>query len=434
MTELNAHFDTPKSRLQILMLFNIYTSTRAFEPSSPTLATHPLMLSIIHSLLLDTSATLCAAGLTLLVKLLPIFAVYARKTLKAMFPSYLAILARVLCWKERVSPRSTDIDSQLRPETEPTPLLPLRPDLQWNRLESTFDTTPSPPPCPRTYFTIMYYLYPSNVLQFLSGPAEYLSQSSVLSPYTVEWKKALDQDEIRRRSEVRGEPQGSSYSLTDFIQRLVLEHVCHPLLIWRDPATELSSDEFWSRYSLSRILSEASMLDARHTAIGILEQIQYTAPPHPDTIDDQEGEAKERPLHLIRPIALTAEKATISLEDMVNTTLALKSGLQVDIIKPVSQWPNVLFSSPPTPEEQPSSAFSQSGDIPHHVVQVISNLQREIVFLRNELNFELWLSRENVKHIGRLYQDRIQAKAAENERQGLVGKILLSRLSKSLTL
>jgi len=50
-------------------------------------------------------------------------------------------------------------------------------------------------------------------------------------------------------------------------------------------------------------------------------------------------------------------------------------------------------------------------------------LQREVLLLRNELNFELWSSRENVKHIGRLYQDRVLSKTAEMERQGLHNKL-----------
>jgi len=43
--------------------------------------------------------------------------------------------------------------------------------------------------------------------------------------------------------------------------------------------------------------------------------------------------------------------------------------------------------------------------------------------LKNELNFELWLSRENVQHVGRLYQERILSKNAEVERQGLYNKL-----------
>jgi len=57
------------------------------------------------------------------------------------------------------------------------------------------------------------------------------------------------------------------------------------------------------------------------------------------------------------------------------------------------------------------------------VSQAISGLQREILLLRNDLNFELWLSRENSKHIGRLYQDQILMRTAETERQGLYNKM-----------
>lgn len=47
-------------------------------------------------------------------------------------------------------------------------------------------------------------------------------------------------------------------------------------------------------------------------------------------------------------------------------------------------------------------------------------LHRQVLILRNELDLELWLSKENIKHIGRLYQDKILSKSAEAERQGLV--------------
>lgn len=216
------------------------------------------------------------------------------------------------------------------------------------------------------------------------------------------------------------------------MQRLVREHVCHPLLLWRDAATELSADEFWARYSISRITTEAGMLDIRHSALGILEQLRSTSVPPPEPSEDhtadEHGDQHEVPVHLIHPIDFSTEKTSISLEEMVNTTMALKSNINVDIVKPVSQWQQTLFSTPaPSPSDERSLGFSSDtggGEVPFHVIQVISGLQRENVLLRNELNFELWLSRENIKHIGRLYQDRIQAKAAETERQGLVRRVV----------
>ncbi|GLB35411.1 putative tuberous sclerosis 1 [Lyophyllum shimeji] len=411
MTELYIHFDNPTSRLQLFMLLNLYTSTPSFTTSSEVLANHPLMTSILRSLLLDTSSTVCSAGLTLVVKLLPLFAVHARTALKSMLPRLLVILARIICWKERppsnipaAAGELSDPAFEQELESETNRLLPLRDDLVWERLQVTFNATTSLPPSPRPYFTVLYYLYPSNVLQFLSAPAHYLMSNAVPSPYAMDWDEALAQDEIRRKSE-----------------RLLREHVCHPLLIWRDAAAELSETEFWTRYSVSRMTSEAGMLDVRNSALGIHSH-ELASREENDAESIKGDEEIEVPARLIRPIDLSTEKATISLEDMIGTTVALKSNLEVDIIRPESQWPQDLFAMPP-PRPADEVLFPGAEEVPAHVIRVISDLQRELLLLRNELNFELWLSRENVKHIGRLYQDRILAKSAEVERQGLYNKL-----------
>ena len=147
----------------------------------------------------------------------------------------------------------------------------------------------------------------------------------------------------------------------------------------------------------------------------------FALTPHPHPVD----------------LELTPGRPRISLQDMISTSVALKSNLDVEILRPSHSWPSGLFptatsspsrasiSLPPETESssllQPeSNGHDQSQPIPFHVAQAISGLQREVLLLRNDLNFELWLSRENVRHIGRLYQDRILSKNAEAERQGLV--------------
>jgi hypothetical protein len=129
-------------------------------------------------------------------------------------------------------------------------------------------------------------------------------------------------------------------------------------------------------------------------------------------------------LPCVTPIILSTDPPQISLQDMITTSVALKSNVKVDITK---RWPSTLFptiaSSPAVssislPSEPVSSP--KPTDVPAHIIEAIAGLQREILLLRNELNFELWVSRENVKHIGRLYQDRILSRNAEAERQGLV--------------
>ncbi|KAG5639531.1 hypothetical protein H0H81_000676 [Sphagnurus paluster] len=409
MTEVYVHFELPTYRLQLFMLLNLYTSRPSFVKSSEVLAAHPLVTSVLRSLLLDTSSTVCTAGLTLVVKLLPLFAVHARNSLRPMLPKLLAVLARIMCWKER--PPSSVHQSPDEPpdpafeqelENETNRLIPIRPDLKWERLQLTFNATTSHPPSSRPYFTVLYYLYPANVLQFLSSPAEYLIKHGAPSPYTIGWEEALPRDEIRRKSET-----------------LIREHVCHPLLIWRDAAVELSENEFWARYSVERITSEAGMLDIRNSALGIHAYVQSH-----EGADIDHGRSEEDedlfPTNPIRLIDLSAEKARISLQDMINTTVALKSSLDLEIVRPVSQWPDVLFTLPSREDEDATVETEQT---PSQIIRVISGQQRELLLLRNELNFELWLARENAKHIGRLFQDRILAKSAEVERQGLFNKL-----------
>jgi hypothetical protein len=168
------------------------------------------------SLLLDNSSTVCTTGLTVLVKLLPIFAVHACEGLKRLLPQFLAILVRIICWKERPlfnlhsSASSTaqldetsiqaelDLDHELQGDRP----LHVRADLGWERLELTFDATASSAPSPRAFFTRLYYLFPRNTLRFLREPIIYLAENAVISPYSVSWEKALDEVKIRTKCEV----------------------------------------------------------------------------------------------------------------------------------------------------------------------------------------------------------------------------------------
>ena len=173
------------------------------------------------------------------------------------------------------------------------------------------------------------------------------------------------------------------------------------------------------------------MLDIRNAALAMQER--HCAPEPQAGVASaiaptQADLSEERsPGPVISPINLSSGRPRISLQDMIAISVALKSELNVDISTPTSPWPLSLF---PTTTALPAtggaasspqaSSMPYADGVPSHVVEAIAGLQREVLLLRNELNFELWLSREHVKHIGRLYQDRILSKGAEAERQGLV--------------
>lgn len=123
----------------------------------------------------------------------------------------------------------------------------------------------------------------------------------------------------------------------------------------------------------------------------------------------------------------------ISLRDMVATSVALKSGMdiEVDIGDSQPMWQDLLFFGSPSSPGKRSISLPREGksvklppardkEIPDHVAEAISALQRKLILMNNELNCELWLARRNVEHIGQLKKECELAKGAEGERQGLV--------------
>ena len=118
----------------------------------------------------------------------------------------------------------------------------------------------------------------------------------------------------------------------------------------------------------------------------------------------------------------------VPLRKIVATSVALKSGMaiEIDCGEPQVAWPDLLFFDPPgSPGKHNISLPPEGGDeeIPDHVAEAISALQRKLILMNNELNCELWLARRNVEHIGRLKKECELAKSAEGERQGLVSSL-----------
>jgi hypothetical protein len=207
-----------------------------------------------------------------------------------------------------------------------------------------------------------------------------------------------------------------------------MHHVSHPQLIWRDATAEIEQPPFFEGYDISRIVAESLMLNVltnSHVAdVGSTTYPPPLAPPPADECALETSEDASPP-----PSAAASEqprRLRLSLQDMLTTSVALRSDLDVDVVDTYPTWPLHLF--PPDAPAQGSSRASfvsvaESGerdDVPLHVAHALASLQREVLLLRNELAFELWISRENVKQIARLFEHRIHSRDAEIERQGLV--------------
>ncbi|KAL0580269.1 hypothetical protein V5O48_001774 [Marasmius crinis-equi] len=400
MNEIDHHFVDPASRLQLVIFMNIYVSSTNFASSSAAaiLAEHPLMDNLIMSLLIDTSTTVCTIGLNVLTKLLPIYAAHAPSALLGMIHRLFAVFARILCWKKRLVISADHPDPMENEEWEDdedadsSSSLQAREALNWQLLGPIFTQTSPAPNC-RTYFSFLYFLLPCSLFQFLREPVSYFNDSLFPSPYQKDWDSVLDETKIRTLSEY-----------------LCRRHIFHPMMLWQDAKGERDGQCFWMKWDVARIATEATILDIRNMSLALRERLREDV--HKTTLDDASPEKYEPP--------------KVSLQSMAETTALLKSGINIDTIRTTtSHWPIPVSREASDTENasEPHSSSDADAPVPSFVKQAISDLQRQVLLLRNELNFELWLARENIKHIGRLYHDRTLTQNAEVERQGLYNKL-----------
>ena len=190
--------------------------------------------------------------------------------------------------------------------------------------------------------------------------------------------------------------------------------------MWQDADVQLEGAEFWAQFSADRIATEAIMLDVRNYALSM--DGRATKPIQDDHLKNNlpPNAGAEEILHRITP-----PDSFRQLQNITDAPVALKSNLNLEIDNIVNKWhqpsfPLGLVLPSGDSAKTPSPTGSKDYDVPPHYLQVVARLQREVLLLRNELNFELWLSKQNIKHIGRLFLDRSIIKSAETERQGLV--------------
>ena len=426
MSEVFRCFSSTSARLQLLIFLNNYTSHPDFPPHSKVLANHPLLDSLVLSLELDQSSTTCAVGLTLVSKLLPLLAVHAPKSLVSRLPQFISILARVYSWHTDTPQDVIEDENLLLPDVNP--------DLHWQPLTFAFNLATFAPEADR-YFSQLYYLFPWNLVKFARDPVEYVEKSGFECPYTVGWTAVLNKPAIRAGVEVSNQIDGFELQpLNVSLQALFANQILHPsFLDVGDPDTELTQP-FWLGYELSQIVGGCTMLNARNVRIVSQEEEPNDNSgdtPRPATVPLSKSPSgvsprKEEPRGKFR----------ISLRDIVATSVALKSGMEIEVDAGESQraWPDLLFfDSPSSPThrsislplerktvKQPSV---RDKEIPEHVAEAISALQRKLILINNELNCELWLARRNVEHIDRLKKECELAKSAEGERQGLVSSL-----------
>ncbi|KAG2189451.1 hypothetical protein INT44_004593 [Umbelopsis vinacea] len=440
------YFIQSQYRLQIIYLIS------AFIPRKRThihdILQTPLFDSMLKSLMYDNSTTLIAISVTNLIMLLPRICAY----LSPFLPKLFYIFARAVCWDQlrdfRQNSGSTQ-DASLAPREASSKNIQID---GWDVLDYTFSKLAAPPSNPRTgaFFTSLYGLYPCNFTSFLHAPYAYFGRNEFNLP------EQFDEDTFRSR-----------------IIPQVNRHMLHPNLVVMDASTELVDHSRWMKLEPPDVMAQIMSLDLTNAASRVAfneensstahitswlfeEQVRAEAAggskdvksepvltrPHQDKVEDPPINAPTQNQN--------KKMKAVSIANVLNVHKALKSGAEVVVGDDVwesglEHWPSSAEGSPnpddmtvsegaPTPAPNYMMAV-EDGTSSSEQKLLIAALKREVLLLRNELNFEMFLKQQHLQHIGRLHREHVMDISVEAERQQMYNatRMLQQQLQRTTT-
>lgn len=217
------------------------------------------------------------------------------------------------------------------------------------------------------------------------------------------------------------------------------------MILTHDVISELADTNRWSSYDVSRILGESMMLTVP-SFTGANFETDYSMELPPSTrlrrAWSHTGDRTASQTPRARPLQLDSPRPSqrnSSLHDLIATSVAIKSGLNLPASERALVGASLLFTPPPSQVPSRASSIDSSmlptnpssperihngaeSAVSSQISETIAGLQREVLLLRTELSFELWLKKENVRHISRLYEDSVATKNAELQQQRQVSR------------
>ncbi|KAF1839354.1 hypothetical protein BDW02DRAFT_148800 [Decorospora gaudefroyi] len=448
---LDELFVQKQHRIQALNLLSAFV--RLQPPHLHLVLETDLIQHLEKCLLIDNSSTVVELALVVLIMFLPHIcgALTSDHHLEKLFLVY----CRVLCWDRLGGDQgkgsemdAQDDDSEEEGEEEEEED---ESDQAWEQVEQSMDHPESPPPTLMHYFTFLYGLFPLNFMSFVRKPRKYLK--SLNFPGARDFD--LDQDLIHSRTEP---------------YRRV--HLLHPHMFSTTIEEELNENR-WLKSDPADVVIEC--MDLCVAVSSTLDDPgpppNAALPPVPEmhtqfALDDQEGttvhdsdgswrntqstlnvpssDAPDLPETFEIPPRSKSLKSMVSNRSLASPLLKGRDITDSPTLPPAKEAKRLDFPSPPTavPQrfQQPSlGSFAQSVAGQNQTTpndfhnQTMASLQREIMLLRNDLNFERYLKLQHLAHIGQLQRKHIKEATAEAETQNLINanKTLKARLIKA---
>jgi hypothetical protein len=451
---LDELFVQQQYRIQALNLLSAFV--RLQPPHLHLVLETPLIKNLEKCLLIDASSTVIELALVVLIMFLP--HICSALTTDHHLAKMFLIYSRALCWDRLGSADGTksdedadeDEDSQEESDDEEEPS-----EQPWEPVQQSMEYPDSSPPTLMHYFTFLYGLFPLNFMSFVRKPRKFLK--SLNFPGARDFD--LDQDLIQSRTEP---------------YRRV--HLLHPNMFSTTVEDELHENR-WSKSDPADVVTEcmdlcvavsSTLEDPGPPPNAALPAIPIPpipeSPPQFSLLDDganvndteaswrntqstmfvSPGDDHDVPQTFYLPPGTKSSKSSKSASSLHKGVDVMDS----PTLPPANETKkhNLGASSPTNPNfisKQPSlDGFVQSVSAftpPTHTDfrnQTMASLQREIMLLRNDLNFERYLKLQHLAHIGQLQRKHIKEATADAETQNLINsnKTLKARLAKATEL
>ncbi|KAF2129262.1 hypothetical protein P153DRAFT_316029 [Dothidotthia symphoricarpi CBS 119687] len=455
---LDELFVQKQYRIQALTLLSAFV--RLQPPHLHLVLETPLIQNLQKSLLIDTSSTVIELALVVLIMFLPHICGALSSDQSLRLKCFL-IYSRVLCWDKLGNPEDSkssynNVDDQSNESQDEEEV---EPEQAWERVQHSMDYPDSSPPTLMHYFTFLYGLFPLNFMSFVRKPRKYLK--SLNFPGARDFD--LDQDLIHSRTEP---------------YRRV--HLLHPNMFTTTIEDELS-DHRWLKSDPVDVVTECMDL-----CVAVSTTLDDPGPPPmaklppiPDvanefaldedepTTNDSKVSWRNTQATMVVPLSEAPDMPELENGLFQNTASTIedslkqaKDGLAVRSPSPLPKDHSIMDSPtlPPVKDTKKQYAIGAPGTTQRFVSrkssldnfaqsvtgatspthpgfqnQNMASLQREIMLLRNDLNFERYLKMQHLAHIGHLQRKHIKEATAEAETQNLINsnKTLKARLAKA---
>ncbi|WBW70709.1 Rheb GAP, hamartin Tsc1 [Schizosaccharomyces osmophilus] len=258
-------------------------------------------------------------------------------------------------------------------------------------------------------FTFLYALFPINFLDFLRNPTSYAANHKFTIPH-------------RYNSEI----------LLSKCTPLLSNHLAHRNFLSFTASSELSDKSRWKKLDSTAIVALCNRLNTVGMTEGNAESgYHQSARPLEDLGPPTGVLAYPNESHDIYPDPLSVSwHQQLSIPNSANSSFALEptdvKGSVPAIVDDSSENDSYRASISEASSFYHANVKSVPGvsesseDISPNTTTLILRLQRELLFLKNELDFEKYMRQQHIQNISKLRREHVQDMAVESERQKLL--------------